>query len=184
MFGNNNPQKKMEKMKHQDNNTFKGIMKADGHNGQIELYKDRLVIKRKGFMSKLTHGFKGSKEIRLNRISSIQLKEAGMITSGYIQFSFSGGKENTDGLMDATKDENSVVFTKKQQTDFKKIKTAIYNQMDKLEKEKTDRLKESVQEESNSSSDLDELEKLADLKDKGIITEEEFKKKKKQILDI
>jgi len=32
--------------------------------------------------------------------------------------------------------------------------------------------------------DLDELEKLASLKDKGIITEEEFNTKKKQILGI
>lgn len=33
-------------------------------------------------------------------------------------------------------------------------------------------------------SNLEELEKLAELKSKGIITEEEFNKKKKQILGI
>jgi predicted Zn-dependent peptidase len=31
---------------------------------------------------------------------------------------------------------------------------------------------------------MDELEKLAELKDKGIITEEEFEAKKKQILGL
>ncbi|MCX6724336.1 MAG: SHOCT domain-containing protein [Candidatus Staskawiczbacteria bacterium] len=35
-----------------------------------------------------------------------------------------------------------------------------------------------------SSSNLDELEKLANLKEKGIITEEEFNQKKKQLLKI
>ena len=174
MFGSN-----------KENENFNGIMRVEGHNGQIELYKNKIVIKRKGVMSKLTQGFKGDKEIMLKRISSIQLKEAGMITSGYIQFAFSGGKENTDGLMDATKDENSVMFTKKQQADFKKLKNAIYDQMDKLEREKENRMRGSTQPESNnSSSELDELEKLANLKEKGIITEEEFNKKKKQILDI
>ena len=34
------------------------------------------------------------------------------------------------------------------------------------------------------SSDLDELEKLASLKDRGIITEEEFEAKKKQLLGL
>lgn len=35
-----------------------------------------------------------------------------------------------------------------------------------------------------TSSNLDDLEKLAELKDKGIITQEEFEKKKKAILDL
>ena|SRR2546430_1103179 len=37
---------------------------------------------------------------------------------------------------------------------------------------------------SNATSSLDELEKLASLKEKGIVTEEEYEKKKKQILGI
>lgn len=36
----------------------------------------------------------------------------------------------------------------------------------------------------NQSSNLDELEKLANLRDKGIITQEEFEAKKKQLLDL
>lgn len=35
-----------------------------------------------------------------------------------------------------------------------------------------------------SDDDAEQLEKLADLKDKGIITEEEFNQKKKQILGL
>ena len=36
----------------------------------------------------------------------------------------------------------------------------------------------------NTTSNADELKKYADLKDQGIITEEEFQAKKKQLLDL
>lgn len=43
---------------------------------------------------------------------------------------------------------------------------------------------ESKQVQTNNSSNLDELERLAELKDKGIITEDEFNAKKKQLLGL
>lgn len=159
------------------NNDSEAIMKAEGHNGQITLYKNKIKISRKGIMSKLTHGFKGEKEIMLKRISSIQLKEPGLITSGYMQIGFSGGKENKDGLFDATKDENTVMIKKKQYDKFQKLKNAIYKQMEKLEQKQSNP-------DSNNSNGINDLRELAKLKDEGIITEEEFQKKKKQILDI
>jgi hypothetical protein len=33
------------------------LMELKGANGQIELYKDMIIIKRKGTLSKLTQGF-------------------------------------------------------------------------------------------------------------------------------
>jgi hypothetical protein len=42
----------------------------------------------------------------------------------------------------------------------------------------------SSSEASRTGSNLDELERLASLRDKGIITEEEFNAKKKQLLDL
>ncbi len=44
--------------------------------------------------------------------------------------------------------------------------------------------KENLKGNHNSSNYLDELERLANLKDQGIITEEEFNLKKKQILGL
>lgn len=53
------------------------------------------------------------------------------------------------------------------------------------------KIKEAIEEKMRSNekveiktSDLDQLEKLAELKEKGIITEEEFNAKKKQILGL
>ena len=40
-----------------------------------------------------------------------------------------------------------------------------------------------TKQELNSTSGLEQLEKLAELKDKGIITQEEFEETKKKILD-
>ncbi len=41
-----------------------------------------------------------------------------------------------------------------------------------------------VRPQKQNSSDIDQLEKLADLKEKGVITEEEFQAKKKELLGL
>ena len=67
---------------------------------------------------------------------------------------------------------------------FKKIKD-IPNTLSKAKKETKKRLKSTAKYLSKSNiSDADELKKYAELRDKGIITEEEFQAKKKIILDL
>lgn len=149
------------------------IMEAKGHNGQLEVHDDRIVIKREGLMGLLTQGFKGNKEIPISQITAIQFKKTGTIFSGYIQFSIMGGVESRGGVFDATKDENTIMFIKKQEPDFEKAKQMIEEKMYKSKATMT-----------NPTSGLDELEKLADLKKKGIITKEEFEAKKKMILGL
>ena len=105
------------------------ILSVKGHTGQIELYENRVDIKRKGFMAFALHGFDGTKSIFLKSITSIQFKEAGIMTSGFIQFTFSGGDEAKKGLFDATKDENTVVFTKEQQAGFEKVRDYIFSKI-------------------------------------------------------
>ncbi|MFW5890954.1 MAG: SHOCT domain-containing protein, partial [bacterium] len=72
---------------------------------------------------------------------------------------------------------NTVMFTKKQQPNFEKIKKIIEEKRDNL-----DNIQKQVKQ--PQSSGINDLEKLAKLKEKGIITEEEFNAKKKQILDL
>ena len=95
-----------------------------------------------------------------------------MLTNGYIQFAFIGGQEAKGALFQATQDENTIMFTKGQQASFEKVKEIIEKKITLMEKGET------------KSSNLDELEKLAGLRDKGIITEEEFNAKKKHLLGI
>ncbi len=132
---------------------------------------DKIRISRKGAGALFTHGFKGDKEIFIKYISSIQFKKAGLIINGYIQFAFLGGQESKSGLYSAVQDENTIVFNSYQQKDFEEIKAMIESKM-------------ATTENNNSSIDknLEDLERLANLKQKGILTEEEFQLKKEQIL--
>lgn len=101
------------------------ILSAKGHTGQIDLYENRIDIKRKGFMAFALHGFDGTKTIFIKALTGIQFKDAGNLTAGYIQFIFPGSIESSKGLFDATKDENTVMFQKKDQEEFEKIRNYI-----------------------------------------------------------
>ncbi|MFC1871377.1 SHOCT domain-containing protein [Chloroflexota bacterium] len=147
-------------------------IEATGVNGQLALIGEKIRISRKGAMSFLTQGLKGDKEILISQISSIQFKKAGMITNGYIQFAFVGGLESKGGIFNATQDENTIMFNVKQQPSFERLKTAVDEGI----------ARQHIAPKETSS--LDDLEKLASLRDRGIITEEEFNAKKRQILGI
>ena len=148
------------------------LKEAKGVNGQLELLENKIRIKRKGALSLMNYGLRGDKEILIKQISSIQFKNAGALTSGYIQFAFLGGKEAKGGLLQAAKDENTIMFSKAQQSDFEEIKSMIEKRIAEPEGKGTSR------------SEIDDLEKLAELKEKRIISEEEFNAKKKQILGL
>ncbi|MFH1325712.1 MAG: DUF4429 domain-containing protein [archaeon] len=100
-------------------------MEAQGINGKLIFGEGFIEIVRKGFMAFATHGFKGNKKIALKHISAIQFKSAGLMANGYIQFSFIGGQESKRGILMATQDENTIMFNKKQQPEFEKIKEQI-----------------------------------------------------------
>lgn len=101
------------------------LISAKGHNGSLEVYENRIIIKRKGVLAFMTQGLKGDKEIYIKNISSIQIKKANFLTNGYIQFSFLGGKEAKGSLFEATSDENTIMFTNNQQGDFERAKVKI-----------------------------------------------------------
>lgn len=148
---------------------------VDGVAGQLTVTPTKVIIRRKGALALIGHGIKGDKEISIEQISSIQFKKAGMMFNGFIQFGFLGSQESKSGLLGATQDENTVFFNLKQQPEFLKAKELI--------EEYQQRLKAS-RHVGAAISPLDELEKLAYLRDKGIITEAEFEAKKKQLLGI
>jgi hypothetical protein len=160
----------------QQSNTESALLMAHGVNGQVTLFNNKIRIDRKGVLSFLTQGLKGEKEIFLTSITSIQFKQPGAFTNGYIQFGILGGVENRGGLFDATKDENTVMFNAAHLSEFSTLQKTV---------------EQMIHQRANASntpmralSSLDELEKLASLRDKGIITEEEFMAKKKQLLNI
>jgi len=71
------------------------VMELKCTSDQLELYKDNIINKRKGFGGKLHFGFyKGDKIIYLNPISGIKLKEPGIMVR-YIKFIHPGNIERT-----------------------------------------------------------------------------------------
>ncbi len=150
---------------------------GEGTNGSLIVNEYSITIMRKGFTTKLI-GLRGNKEILISDITSIQFKEPGLLTNGFIQFSFAGSNERNGGTFNAVSDENSVTFTKKNAKKFQYLKEVIDRK----------RIASKNNSSSTSTSSLPDtygdLEKLAQLKDKGIITQEEFDVKKKQILNL
>ena len=141
-----------------------------GVNGQLELYSDKVIIKRKGLLAKMTQGFtKGDKTLYLNQITAIQVKKGGLL-NGYIQFTLPGGIESKKGIFAAGNDENSIVFTPANNDLALDIKDTI------------EKLRGSVSNAIGSVSSADELRKFKQLLDDEIISKEEFEQKKKQLL--
>ena len=147
-----------------------------GQNGQLYVYDDKIEITRKGFFALIFQGLKGTKTIPISEIRSIQVKPAGL-TVGYIQFGISGGIENRGGVQAAHQDENTVTFSNRSTNQqAKNIKDYIENIIVKNENLQKTRIQ--------SVSNADEIKKYKELLDEGIITQEEFEIKKKQLLDI
>ena len=162
------------------------IVSATGINGQVHLFEDRIVISRQGLVSAGVFGYRGMKEILLKDISSIGWKEPSLPTNtGYIHFGFLGGQDPlATGIYsflnfrtpNVYENENTVMFSRRKQSEFQNFKRLLDERRAKIHNpDPTPAI---------ASSDLDELKKLGELKESGIVTEDEFEQKKKQILGI
>lgn len=141
-----------------------------GYNGTLILTHTGIIIKRgvKGFL--LGGGMlRGDKTIPYSSIAAIQLKKAGLM-AGYIQLTLVGGSEAKAGLFQSTLDENSIHFQAhgKNNELFAEAKEVIEQRI--------------IESKGGGQGGADDLEKFSKLRDKGVITEEEFQKKKRVIL--
>jgi len=145
----------------------------EGRSGDLILTKTGVIIKRSGGL--LNSHSTGEKTIPYKSITAVQFKKADL-TVGFIQLTLKGGVEAKGGAFEAVTDENTVTFGTEEKTqEFERAKTIIGQRIIEAD---------SVIPVANNNSDLDQLEKLASLKEKGIISEEEFQAKKKQILGL
>lgn len=136
-------------------------IKILGVSEDLEVFEDRLIITPRGVLGFLTKGLKGSKEIPFSSITAVQFKDAGLLFSGYIQFTIPGGKESSGGLWAATSDENTVMFAKDVSQEMQKAKVFIQERIGRTTL-------------VTATSLADEIMKLKNLKDNGAITDEEF----------
>ena len=149
------------------------IFTMKGVQDQLEVFEDRVTITPKGVLGFLNKGIKGTKEIPFQSIVAVQFKEAG-IFSGYIQFTIPGGNESRGGILAATKDENTFLFANKKGNALAiEIKTYIDSAVRKMR---------TPQAGTPTINLSDELQKLAKLKEQGILSNEEFQVAKKKLI--
>jgi len=147
------------------------VYRVVGVQSELEVLEDKLTITPKGVLGFLNHGLKGVKTIPFRSITAVQFKQAGL-TSGYLQFSLLGGNESRAGVLAAAKDENTWMFVKKDNALAEEIKGYIEKQIEN--NHSTSR--------QASVSAADELIKLAQLRDQGVLSEEEFQRAKEKVL--
>ena len=137
----------------------------------ITINENTLTISRPGFVSKMALGFTGDKTILINQISAVQIKKVGF-ARGYIQFIMAGTNESKSGIIGGSINENIVYsdsFSKKRNNqineNFEEIKKYIENF-------------NSIQ--SNSTTIIQNVKTPIE----QVITQEEFDKKKKELLNL
>jgi len=154
------------------------IMEAQGEGKKISLYQNKVVIGgKKGMMGVLMAG--GAEQtIRVRDIRAVEFKNAGSVINGYIQFSTGSSAKSGGGgilaVVDAGDEPNTVHFAKKAQDDFDTLKDKVEEMMDSLDNQGS----------VTAPTSADELKKYGDLLKEGLISQEEFDQKKKEILGL
>jgi hypothetical protein len=147
------------------------VYTMEGVGETLQVFENRLNITPKGVLGFMTKGLKGTKTIPFASIVAVQFKKSGL-TAGYIQFTIPGGVESRGGVLDSALDENTFMFAGQNDLALE-IKHYIENRVEEIRNPP----------QSGSGSNLsDEIAKLAEMKQKGILTEEEFLAAKKRIL--
>lgn len=140
---------------------------AKGVNGTLAFDGSTLTIARKGI------GNRGEKRVPVASIAAVQIRPATLLVNGFIQFSIAGEVSRSQGgvgrLQDAANDENAVIFTKGSAAAFDAFRDAVL-------------AAQSAPAAAETPTLAGEVFKLAELRDAGLITADEFEAKKADII--
>jgi len=156
---------------------------AKGGNGQIFFDGKQVKIIRDGFAGRMTVG-KGAKSIPLSSITAVRFRGASFGVKGFVQFSIMGDVSARGNVSSAhlEKDENTIMLhSASQSLEIKKVVDAIELAIANKSSREQAPTQVVVQEVSKNSY-LDELLKLAELRDRGIFTDEEFQIEKAKLM--
>lgn len=145
----------------------------------MRVYEDYVTIKHSGIINALAKGgAKGEKRILYNSIMAVEYKKATTIAPGFIQFSIPGA-DRMGGNLSAAADENSIIFDASKNQTTQQIVDYIERRRIEISKPQVIQVTQKQQ-----TFSVDEIKKLKELLDMGIISQEEFAAKKKQILGL
>lgn len=119
---------------------------------------------------------KGTKRIPVSQITGVRWKNVGVMTAGFIQFTIPGAIEprtaRQSQTMAAVRDENAVVFSRSQQPQFEALKAAIEQAI----------AAHHHGGQQQASSLADELARLGQLQQSGVLSAAEFEAAKAKLL--
>ena len=148
----------------------------EGFKGVLKVYENRVEINKRG--SGMITG-NSSKTLPIANIMSVSLTPSTVWARGYIEFTVPGGKDSKN-IEQAMRNENALPIAAAGQNEIAmQIKSYVEEQIMKFATNKggTTIVQQSV-------SPAEELKKYKELLDSGIITQDEFDAKKKQLLGL
>lgn len=160
-------------------------LRFDGLSGNIYVYDDRITIDRNNKYAKTLKI--PEKTCAISDLKGVSLTEAktGFLTleNGWLKLDLPTNQTIQRGLFltnNEIMDENKVFFKPEQNSAAKEFKKKLEDFMIQVKNSNTSSSSSS----SSASSAADEILKLKSLLDSGILTQEEFDAKKKQLLGI
>jgi len=143
----------------------------------IKLDDNGMEIQRSGFWA---GGLKGEKKLFYRNISAVNIKNASTFSQGFLQFTLHGSPERNSifGSIGLANDENSIIFSNKDNIIMQELKRFVE---EKISEASAPVVSQTVISEKSAAEQIKEFKELLDL---GVITEEEFNQKKKQLLNL
>lgn len=156
--------------------------KITAHTGTtLEVYENYVIINHMQVGSLMTNiargGALGGKRINYTDLTSVQFREPSGMTVGFIQFAYPGSVESKGGIVDMINDENSIPIQPTMVAEAREVVNYIETRKAELKNAPQGTVVQQA-------SGADELKKFKELLDMGVITQEEFDAKKKQILGL
>jgi hypothetical protein len=152
-------------------------MRANGYLGGWVEFDGQFVTVGHGGATRFLAG-KGVKRIHISQIASVQIKPAGPLVNGFIQFATAGGNERRSAFgrqtYDAGSDENSVVFRRGYQQEFEQLARAVEYEIT--------RLHAPTQPAQQAPGVAEQINQLWQLFQQGALTAQEFNQQKAHLL--
>lgn len=149
---------------------------CEGVNGLVAVTENMVYLVRGGLLER-----KAIKTYSIKSITSIEIRKPNMLTNGHFQIITSGNADRTKRFstaFDYAKDENTVMVKATSYDHFVRLEQLIYRFRDKAAESAVVEAAPTTQ----SDDVFAKIEKLASLKERNIITAEEFEKKKEELL--
>ncbi len=155
---------------------MKELIQLKGTNGKISVFEDRIVISRNTFGGIAAFGLGGEKTYYYSAIQGVELAGAilRIIPKGADNQSYNA--MNYADILKATKDSNVILVGNKIKL-AQEICEIVTTKINEIYSNSNNVVKLT-----GNNSNADEILKFKKLLDDGIITQEEFEKKKEQLL--